>query len=72
MLEISLGDKINEENTRTKTQFIGINERVAKLKWQCLGQVVIQQRDRSTVKVLQRRPRETKKVAEKTGYSMYR
>jgi Reverse transcriptase (RNA-dependent DNA polymerase) len=61
MLGVSLRDKIKNEDIRKKTGIKDIVERIAELKWQWTGHIARQKDGRWTLRIIQWRPRETKR-----------
>lgn len=61
MLGISLRDRVRSETIRQRTKITDIIERAAQLKWQWAGHVARQNDSRWTKKLIQWRPRETRR-----------
>lgn len=61
MLGISLRDRVRNEIIRQKTKVTDIIERAAHLKWQWAGHVARQNNSKWTKKLIQWRPRETRR-----------
>ena len=66
MLEISLRQRIRNENIRRRTR---VTDVLAKLKWQWVGHIGRQDRERWTIKIIMWRPRGIKR---KVGRSQKR
>lgn len=61
MLGISLRDRVRNEEIRRRTKITDIIHRIAELKWRWTGHVARQDPSRWTVRILQWRPRTTKR-----------
>ena len=58
---ISVRERIRNENIRRRTGITDVIERIAKLKWQWVGHIGRQDRERWTIKIIMWRPRDTKR-----------
>jgi Reverse transcriptase (RNA-dependent DNA polymerase) len=61
MLNISLKDKIKNEDIRRRTKVRDVIEEIAAKKWRWAGHIARQHSSRWTLRILQWRPRETKR-----------
>ncbi|KAL3271654.1 hypothetical protein HHI36_022128 [Cryptolaemus montrouzieri] len=61
MLGTSLKDRVRNDEIRRRTRVSDIIKRTAELKWRWVGHVARQDREKWTLRVIQWRPRETKR-----------